>query len=202
MVIYQFINITSLPALPIYDATEDEIIKEIDNRFKEAVAAEYDKDLEYGYRHVATLSGGLDSRMNVTYAKKLGYQNLLNITFSQSDYPDELIAKRIATDYGYEFLFFSFDNGNYLKDIEKPVSMNDGLIFYAGSAHVLSVISLLEWDQSGLLHGGLAGEIFKGALLSEPRHNWFNSDAIKHAAYSTKLIHRLPQTLIDKFILL
>ncbi len=130
---------------PYIEDSEDKIIKTLDELFREAIKAEYDKDLEYGYRHVATLSGGLDSRMNVCYARKLGYKDILNITFSQSNYLDEQIAKKIASDWGYDFLFYSLDNGNYLRDVNKPVTANDGLILFSGSGHGLSINDLINW---------------------------------------------------------
>lgn len=121
-----------LRSTPYIEDTKENILRETDRRFKEAIKKEYDKDLEYGYRHVATLSGGLDSRMNVTKAKMLGYEDILAITFSQSNYLDEHIAKQIASDFGFDFLFFSLDNGNYLKDIESPIIANDGQVFLPG----------------------------------------------------------------------
>jgi len=137
--------------------------------FRDAIKAEYDKDLEYGYRHVATLSGGLDSRMNVCYARKLGYKDILNITFSQSNYLDEQIAKRIASDWGYDFLFYSLDNGNYLKNIDLPVLVNDGLALFSGSAHALAMELHINWVNLGLLHTGQLGDAIMGTYLSSPR---------------------------------
>lgn len=144
---------------PYIEDSEDKIIKTLDELFKDAIKAEYDKDLEYGYRHVATLSGGLDSRMNICYARKLGYKDILNITFSQSNYLDEQIAKKIASDWGYDFLFYSLDNGNYLRNVDLPVLVNDGLVLFSGSAHGLSINSLINWKSLGLLHHGQLGEI-------------------------------------------
>lgn len=154
---------------PYIEDSEDKIIKTLDELFKDAIKAEYDKDLEYGYRHVATLSGGLDSRMNICYARKLGYKDILNITFSQSNYLDEKIAKRIASDWGYDFLFYSLDNGNYLKDIELSVLVNDGLALFSGSAHALAMELHINWVNLGLLHTGQLGDAIMGTYLSSPR---------------------------------
>lgn len=158
-----------LRSTPYIEDNEDKIIKTLDELFREAIKAEYDKDLEYGYRHVATLSGGLDSRMNVCYARKLGYKDILNITFSQSNYLDEQIAKRIASDWGYDFLFYSLDNGNYLKDIELSVLVNDGLALFSGSAHALAMELHINWVNLGLLHTGQLGDAIMGTYLSSPR---------------------------------
>jgi len=151
---------------PYIEDSEEKIIKTLDELFRDAIKAEYDKDLEYGYRHIATLSGGLDSRMNVCYARKLGYKDILNITFSQSNYLDERIAKKIASDWGYSFLFYSSDNGNYLKDIDNPILVNDGLVLYSGAAHALKMESMINWDRYGLLHTGQLGDAVMGTYLS------------------------------------
>ena len=131
--ITQYYKLTNVPSL---NDSKDTMIAELDRRFRQAVKSEYEKDLEYGYRHICTLSGGLDSRMNLTYARQLGYHDILTITFSQTNYWDETIAKKIAADYGYDFLFYSLDNGNYLKDFETPINANDGLVLFPGSAHL------------------------------------------------------------------
>ena len=41
--------------------TEEAIIEKLDSLYSEAIKLEYEKDLEYHYSHIATLSGGLDS---------------------------------------------------------------------------------------------------------------------------------------------
>src|SRR5690606_29863601 len=94
------------------EISEKEAIDEIDKRFRDAVELAFEKDKEYGYKHIATLSGGLDSRMTVWVAHELGYSNQLNLTFSQSNYLDETIAKEIAIELKHEWLFKALDNGN------------------------------------------------------------------------------------------
>lgn len=51
---------------------EKEAIEEVDIHFRDAVQLAFEKDNEYGYKHIATLSGGLDSRMTVWVAYDLG----------------------------------------------------------------------------------------------------------------------------------
>lgn len=43
--------------------------------------------------------------MNVAYAKKLGFNDITCITFSESDYLDEKIAKKICRDNHFELIF-------------------------------------------------------------------------------------------------
>jgi len=187
-----------LRSTPYIEDTKENILKEMDRRFEEAIKSEYDKDLEYGYRHVTTLSGGLDSRMNITKGKMLGYKNILAITFSQSDYLDERIAKRIATDFGFDFLFFALDNGNCLKDIERPIIANGGQVFFAGAAHMLAMIRLLDWGSFGLVHTGEVGDLVLGSYLLDRKHSPVSDRMISKTAYSTKLIDRIPASVLEE----
>ena len=187
-----------LKNIPYIEDTKENILKEMDRRFEEAIKKEYEKDVEYGYRHVATLSGGLDSRMNVTKGRMLGYDDILTITFSQSNYLDERIAKQIASDFGIDFLFFSLDNGNYLKDIESPIIANDGQVFFAGAAHVLAMLRLLDWGPLGLVHTGQIGDLILGSYLLDRKHSPISDKMINKVAYSTKLIDRIPASIFEE----
>ncbi|MDU4146054.1 asparagine synthase-related protein [Clostridium sp.] len=95
--------------------TEDEIIENIDKLFKQAVKRQFEKDIEYGYNHLASLSGGLDSRMTNFVAKSLGYENILNYTFSQSNYIDDKISKEIASYLNNEYIFKNLDDAKFLR---------------------------------------------------------------------------------------
>lgn len=176
---------------------EDKIIKTLDELFRYAISAEYNKDLENGYSHITTLSGGLDSRMNLYYAKKLGYKDILNITFSQSNYFDEQIAKKIASNWGYYFLFFSLDNGNYLNDIESPAMVNDGLVLFSGSAHLLKMLSLIRWEGLGLVHTGMLGDAVLGTYLMNQEHEKVNPSVIVKTAYSLKLLEKIDKKIFE-----
>ena len=148
--------------------TKAEIIEKMDALFSEAVRLEFEKDKEYNYKHIATLSGGLDSRMTILIAHKLGYTQQLNFTFSQSDYLEEKIAKHIASDYLHDFLFHSLDGGSYLKDVDEIAYYNDALIIYAGAAQVLHAIKDINFANYGLIHTGQIGDAVLGSFLSKP----------------------------------
>lgn len=184
---------------PYIDLPDEEIIKELDIKFKEAIKAEYEKDLEYKYKHIATLSGGLDSRMNVCYAKKMGFSDLLTICFSQTNYTDEQISKQIASDWKCNYLFSSLDNGNYLKDIDRHVLVNDGLVFYANAAHVYSMLRVIDWTSFGLLHTGQIGDLVMGSYLQVSNHQNINEFTIKKVATSTKLLKNIPNKILCDF---
>ena len=165
--------------------SEDTIVKNLESLYSEAIKLEYDKDLEYNYSHAATLSGGLDSRMNVMHAHRSGFLNLLCICFSQSNYLDEMIAKKIASDLGYDFIFHALDNGNFLKNIDEAVLVNDGLTFYAGAAHQQSTLKLLDWRKSGLLHTGV---LWFGPWKARSFHTPVNHEIIEEIGFSKKLL--------------
>lgn len=167
---------------------KDTIIEKMDHLFSEAVRLEFEKDNEYGYKHIATLSGGLDSRMTVLCANKLGYTDQLNFCFSQSDYLDEKIAKKIASDYGHEFMFQSLDNGNYLKEIDKVVFYNDGMVIYSGSAHMLKNMENMNFSPYGLVHTGMIGDAVIGSFLSKPE---IVPPTVDSGVYSSKKLPKI-----------
>ena len=179
--------------------TKEQIIEKIDELFTNAVRSEFEKDKEYNYKHIATLSGGLDSRMTVLVADKLGYKEQLNFTFSQSNYLDELIPKQIASDYKHEFLFQSLDNGNFLKNIDKTVYYNDGLILYSGACHLLKSLENINFNKFGLIHTGQIGDAVLGSFLSKP---YIVKPNFNLGAYSTKLISKIEdfaQTVVNQY---
>lgn len=169
-----------------------QIIEKMDVLFMNALRLEFEKDKEYGYKHIVTLSGGLDSRMTVLLAHKLGYTEQLNFTFSQANYLDEQIAKKIATDHRHNFLFQALDGGNYLKHIEDAVYLNDGLILYSGAAHVLDSVKNMNFDQYGLIHTGLIGDAVIGSFLSKPERI---KPSVTDGMYSRKMYKKIEAKL-------
>lgn len=174
---------------PDYSNSTEEFIEGIDHYFRNAVKLQFDKDLEYGYKHITTLSGGLDSRMTVWVAHDLGYTEMLNTTFSQSNYLDETIAKQIATDLKHEFLFKALDHGSFLKNIDSAARITYGGAVYLGMAHGKSLYDLLDFKPFGIMHTGQIGDAIIGTFYKKPEHG------IKHkigdGAYSIRLIERL-----------
>jgi asparagine synthase (glutamine-hydrolysing) len=165
------------------------IIDTLETLFQNAVKLEYGKDLEYGYRHIATLSGGLDSRMSVMSAKELGFNDILNINLCQSGYFDERTARQIASDINEGFLFYALDGGNYLTNtIEDAVVANGGLVLYSGSAHLLSCVETINFDHFGMLHTGMIGDAIMGSFLSKPSHQ---PPKPLLGTYSTKLANKI-----------
>ncbi len=178
--------------------SKEKIIETLDGLFQKAIDLEYRKDLEYGYCHLATLSGGLDSRMNVFYAVKSGFSDIHCLNFSQSGYLDHTIAQRIASDLRLEFTHHSLDNGNYLIDIESPTRLNGGLVLYSNGAHVLNSMSSINWGNYGLLHTGQIGDFVMGSYLTGKGLNPVSIEIFKKIAYSKRLLDRLPASLLGE----
>ncbi|MGB4375150.1 MAG: asparagine synthase, partial [Defluviitoga tunisiensis] len=156
---------------PNHDQTEDEIIENIDRLFRNAIELEFEKDKEYNYKHVVTLSGGLDSRMTSWVAHDMGYKDQLNVTFSQTDYLDEKIAKEIARDLKHEWLFQALDNGLYLMNLNEIIKINFGNCLYSGNAHVNYFIKTFNFNSYGLYHTGQVGGIVKGYIYQNRNNN-------------------------------
>jgi len=141
-------------------------IKKLDEAFINAIELEYQKDIEYNYQHIATLSGGLDSRMNVMLAEKMGYKPT-TFCFSQSNYADEIIARKIANDLQINFKFIPLDGGDYLKSLTEMVTINNGLQFYHGSAHYHYALKQIDLTNYGLMHTGQIGDGILGGFVSK-----------------------------------
>lgn len=171
------------------EISEEDAIEQIDIRFREAVKLAFEKDKEYGYKHIACLSGGLDSRMTVWVANDMGYNNQLNLTFSQSNYLDETIAKQIAADLKHEWLFKALDNGNFLKNIDETTRISGGNVLYYGLAHALSLYDYVNFDNLGIIHSGQLAFALSGLHYSSLDTNI--KGKIGDGAYSNSLLGRL-----------
>ncbi len=56
--------------------------------------------------------------------------------FSQSNYLDETISRKIAEKFNFDYHFAPLDGGIFLKNIDKMVSISEGMVLYTGSIHV------------------------------------------------------------------
>ncbi len=145
--------------------TEEEIIEEIDKRFRKAVALEYEKDKEYGYEHFALLSGGLDSRMSLWVANDMGYKVALAITFGQSQGDDIKVSNQIAAKLRIPHLIKTLDDFNSIEksNILRKVKRSFGLIDVSGTINAYFE-KILNTDNNGLIHGGLIGDAILASL--------------------------------------
>lgn len=152
-----------LPEIHDENVLEEDAVEQIDQLFRKAIALQFEKDKEYGYKHFVALSGGLDSRMTSLVAHDLGYIEQLNFTFSQSGYLDETIAKKIASDLKHEWIFKALDNGLFLKDIDSIALISGGNALYYGLAHGNSALKFINFNTLGVLHSGQLGDVIIGS---------------------------------------
>ena len=176
----------------------DELLEEIDNRFRKSIDLEYEKDNECMFNHLATLSGGLDSRLNVMLAHKYGFDDIVALTFSEGFKSDELTARKISNDLSLKHIILLLNNGFQLYDIETPLILNNCSVYYFGAAQTLAAVKRLNFSDYGLFHNGGLAESSKGGYLSGKEQRLPVLD--KRYAVSDKLFDRIgPELLRDIF---
>ena len=180
---HQFTNV------PDPTITAEKAVEGIDRLFRNAVQLQFEKDREYGYRHMACLSGGLDSRMTVWVAHQMGYSDQLNITFSQSGYLDFSVAQQIAIDLHHDWLFKPLDGGDCMDMVDRVTPITYGSANYFGLATGISMESLIDYSSYGIIHTGQIGDSIIGTFFKK---NEFNPEfKVGQSAYSLELIERL-----------
>lgn len=170
--------------------SEAQIIDEIDRAFRNAVALEWGKDDEYGYKSLADLSGGLDSRMNLWVAHEMQDRHMTVLTYCKEGYLDEIIAKAIADYWKDEFLFKPLDDAAFMYDVEENTSLLSGLSLYSGITGGKRFLESLDLSDYGIEHTGMVGDIALGSFYHSPEdgdRRW------PSGMYSEKLRSRLPE---------
>lgn len=149
--------------------TEDDAVEEIDRLFMRAVQYEFKKDVQYGYKHFVTLSGGLDSRMTCMVAHELGYTNMLAFHFSSADYFEESIARRIATDLRIGYLYRSLNDCEVIYSLTDLIKLNYGNAIYSGIGGSFWAYKNLYENNScyGTVHTGQIGDVILGGSFFE-----------------------------------
>ena len=168
--------------------SENQIIDLLDKKFRIAVQREFEKDIEYNYKHFCDLSGGLDSRMTIWVAHDLGYKNMLISNFCQSNYLDEVIAKEIASYLNEEILVKTLDDHKFLYDVDQIIKMNYGLSIYSGISGGLRLLDCLNLESYGVEHTWQVGDAIVGTFLKDESE--INDKEISKV-YSVKLVNRI-----------
>lgn len=175
-----------------------ELLAELNDRYFKAIELEYEKDKSYNYKHLATLSGGLDSRMNVMLAYKNGYRDITCLTFFQRKSQDEKIARQISYDLGLNHLVFSMDSGGLLSDIDIPLMLNNCAVYYFGGIQTFAAVSNTRMEAFGLLHNGGLAESSKGGYLSKNYHEIPSLD--KQYAVSDKFFDKIDKQILKDIL--
>jgi asparagine synthase (glutamine-hydrolysing) len=198
-IVYNTKNIEIKPyidwnAIEKHNHSDAKTIEHLDELFCRAVALGLNKDQEHGHPLVGTISGGLDSRMVVFIAHKLGYKWNKLLCASQSNYVDHLVAEEIAAHLEIPFHFYPLNNANHLETPTRHSMLIDGLVLFSGSAHLLDLLEKHNKNHFGLLHGGQLGKL--GGLVTSPNENT-RANLLKKA-YSKSLAHKIEHE-IDAF---
>jgi asparagine synthase (glutamine-hydrolysing) len=181
----------------IHNRITKDLLEELDARFIKSIKIEYQFDINNGFKHLATLSGGLDSRMNLMAAWDNGYKAITALTFDEGMQSDELVSRVITNDLKIQHIIILLNNGLHLFDLENPLMLNNCAVFYFGAAHTFSAVQKLNFNSFGLLHNGILAESSKGTYLSGPEHKL--PEHAKQWSVSGKLLSRI-QSLINNEI--
>lgn len=150
----------------IHISAEDAIAK-LDETFHQAIRRIIEKDREYGYRTVVDISGGLDSRMNAAVAAQEGGSQVFGLTYAQRGSDDQMISQQVASTLGLEQLFYPMDGGNFMKEVDDLIFMNNGFNDYFGITAGKYLLSLLDKKTFGIEIWGLLGDIYEGGMSSD-----------------------------------
>lgn len=175
--------------------SEEKIIHNMNELFRESIDMTFKKDKENGYKHIAYLSGGLDSRMISVVAKDMGYDDITTITFSENYSRDEKIAREIASDFKLNGIFKSLNNGEFLKEIDKAVETNFGQNIYSGAVHLVTANEIINFERFGFIHNGNLADVMHGDYIDTTNHtkpeihNWMYSKRLgSKVDYISKMV--------------
>lgn len=178
--------------------TEEEAVEKIDAAFREAVRREFEKDREYGYRHLVDLSGGLDSRMVSWVAHDLGYTDQVNVTYCRAGYRDETISKEIALRLGHEYLFKPLDDAKWMYDIDEMTSQNNGAALYMGMTGGRRLLEMINGEQFGIEHTGMIGDAIIGTLYPDKELSC-GKPVLGQSAHSDRLQYAFDEKLLQEY---
>ena len=154
-----------LSPFPINHSKKNEILKELNDRLCYATELQYEKDKEYGYKHLVTLSGGLDSRITALLGNHLGY-NINTITFSSKGHWEKIIADSICKKYKLKSLLCKkIDSGYFLKDFERLFNIDGGVVSFYVAAQMIDLYNDLNFKKYGMIHSGQFGSVLNGWCL-------------------------------------
>lgn len=178
--------------------SEEEAVERIDTAFREAVRREFEKDREYGYRHLVDLSGGLDSRMVSWVAHDLGYTDQVNVTYCRDGYLDEKIARQIALHLGHEYLFKPLDDGKWMYDIDEMTSQNNGAALYMGVTGGRRLLETINMELFGIEHTGMIGDAILGTLYRDKELSC-GKPTFGQSVHSVRLQYQFDEKILEEY---
>lgn len=180
------------------ECTEKEAIDKLDKAFRKAVQREFDKDREYGYRHLVDLSGGLDSRMVCWVAHEMGYTEQLNISYSKKDYLDEKISAQIAIALKHDYFFYPLDGLAWMMDIDENFSCNNGTDTFINITGGNRVLKNINPSLYGIEHTGMLGDVIISSYYADEEIN-YGKPVMGHHKYSDKLDLPIEDDILKRY---
>jgi asparagine synthase (glutamine-hydrolysing) len=162
---------------------ENDLIEEIDAKFRTAVNRCLEKDHQFGVKnHLIDVSGGFDSRMVNWVARSLTDDPITNICYSKKNERDEKYAFLVSKRLGNRFYFRAMDDADFLADIDEIVTKNYGLGFYPAITAGNQVLKSLNFNSEfGLEITGQVGDAILGSFDLEHGLAYYrNSQTIKY----------------------
>lgn len=178
--------------------SEQEAVERIDKAFRTAIQREFDKDLEYGYRHLVDLSGGLDSRMVSWVAHDMGYTSQLNVTYSRAKYKDDIISKDIACYLRHEYIFKVLDDAKWLFDIDEITAKNNGAALYSGITGGDRLLAIIQGGNFGIEHTGMIGDAILSTFYKDKEFN-FQMPGFGMHRYSERLSYTFDDKVLSNY---
>ncbi len=192
MAIRSYHNLDNIPdrELSLQDGLE-----QADVLFKQAISREFEKDREYGFTPLCSLSGGLDSRMTTWVAHEMGYTDMNNLTFAKSGSPDMTIAEQIIKKLNHQWIFLELDDARFMTELEELTRISEGAISYLTISHGKYAIDQVDFSNFGVMHTGQLGDVIMGSFCTT---NEYGTPMFLRAT-SNHLIHKLPAEELDQY---
>lgn len=178
--------------------TEEEAIERIDRYFRKSIQREFEKDIEYGYKHLVDLSGGLDSRMVCWVADEMGYKDQVNVSYCKAGYYDEKISKEIAQYLNHEYIFKFLDDKKFLYDIELLMNKNFCAATYFGITGGNRMLQSLNMQLFGLEHTGQLGDVLLSTFYEVESEN-FAPPVFGEKAYSNYMQYEFDHEILKRY---
>lgn len=182
---------------PDSSMTEEEAIDKIDFYFRQAVKREFDKDKEYGYRHLVDLSGGMDSRMTCWCAHQMGYTDQVNFTYCRQNYLDFKIAQKIALKLKHTFFFMPLDDFQWYKEVDDILRKNNGAALYSGITGGNRFLGSINCENFGIEHTGMVGDAILSTFYGNEQFNYEKPTGNENAHSKITEYNISPEVLED-----
>lgn len=141
----------------------DEVVDCFEKLISEPVNRICNLNDKYGFSHISTLSGGLDSK-SVFMLLSERYQQINSFTFAEFGSLDQSIPQNVSSVIGSEHTYVSLDNGLCLeKGFDDVVSLTGGMISLHTILHSYNSFIKLDFKSYGLMLTGQIGDAIFGS---------------------------------------